>query len=84
MAAHDTIHLINIPSNPPGWSAGKWGEWYPDLLDANGKLSVEKPKPYWQTAWLKRHDRLMTAVSGMLGRTRLAHLRVWRLFFRQS
>ena len=20
------------PSNPPGWSAGKWGEWYPDIL----------------------------------------------------
>ncbi|WJR77762.1 twin-arginine translocation signal domain-containing protein [Bradyrhizobium sp. NP1] len=68
MAAKDTAHLINIPSNPPGWSAGKWGEWYPDLLDANGKLSVEKPKPYWQSGWLKQHDRLMTAVSGMRDR----------------
>jgi hypothetical protein len=65
MAAKDTAHLINIPSNPPGWSAGKWGEWYPDLLDANGKLSIEKPKPYWQSGWLKQHDRLMAAMSAM-------------------
>jgi hypothetical protein len=65
MASKDTAHLINIPSNPPGWSAGKWGEWYPDLLDANGKLSVAKPKPYWQTGWLKQHDRLMAALSAM-------------------
>ena len=36
------------PSNPPGWSAGKWGEWYPDLLGPDGKLSVARPKPYWQ------------------------------------
>jgi hypothetical protein len=68
MAAKDTAHLINIPSNPPGWSAGKWGEWYPDLLDANGKLSIAKPKPYWQAGWLKQHDRLMAAVSGMTDR----------------
>jgi hypothetical protein len=68
MAARDTAHLINIPSNPPGWSAGKWGEWYPDLLDANGKLSIAKPKPYWQAGWLKQHDRLMAAVSGMTDR----------------
>jgi hypothetical protein len=65
MAAKDTVHLINIPSNPPGWTAGKWGEWYPDLLDANGKLSIEKPKPYWQSGWLKQHDRLMAAISAM-------------------
>ena len=68
MAGDDTTHLVNIPSNPPGWSAGKWGEWYPDLLDANGKLSIEKPKPYWQSGWLKQHDRLMQAASGMSGR----------------
>jgi hypothetical protein len=68
MAGDDTAHLVNIPSNPPGWSAGKWGEWYPDLLDANGQLSIEKPKPYWQSGWLKQHDRLMQAASGMSGR----------------
>jgi hypothetical protein len=68
MAAPDTAHLINIPSNPPGWSAGKWGEWYPDLLDANGKLSIAAPKPYWQSGWLRQHDRLMSAISAMQGR----------------
>ena len=56
---------MNVPSNPPGWTAGKWGEWYPDLLGADGKLSVEHPKPYWQQGWLTQHDRLMQALSMM-------------------
>ena len=68
MAARDTAHLINIPSNPPGWSAGKWGEWYPDILGDDGRLTVAKTKPYWQSGWLKQHDRLMAAVSSMAGR----------------
>jgi hypothetical protein len=67
-AAKDVIHLVNVPSNPPGWSAGKWGEWYPDLLGPDGKLSEEKPKPYWQRGWLSQHDRLMQSLSAMPGR----------------
>lgn len=65
MATKDTAHLVHIPSNPPGWSAGKWGEWYPDLLGADGKLSTARPKPYWQTGWLAQHDRLLEAASAM-------------------
>jgi hypothetical protein len=63
--ASDVTHLVHAPSNPPGWSAGKWGEWYPDMLDASGKLSVAKPKPYWQSGWLAQHDRLMTSLGAM-------------------
>jgi hypothetical protein len=68
MAAKDVTHVVNIPSNPPGWSAGKWGEWYPDILDNDGRLTIKKVKPYWQEGWLKQHDRLMAAVSAMPGR----------------
>jgi hypothetical protein len=67
-AAREVIHLVNVPSNPPGWSAGKWGERYPDLLGPDGKLSEERPKPYWQRGWLSQHDRLMQALSAMPGR----------------
>jgi hypothetical protein len=67
-AAREVVHLVNVPSNPPGWSAGKWGEWYPDLLGPDGKLSEAKPKPYWQRGWLSQHDRLMHALSEMPGR----------------
>jgi hypothetical protein len=67
-AAREVVHLVNVPSNPPGWSAGKWGEWYPDLLGPDGKLSEAKPKPYWQRGWLSQHDRLMQALSQMPGR----------------
>ena len=68
LAERDIIHVVNVPSNPPGWSAGKWGEWYPDVLDTDGKLTIDKPKPYWQAGWLAQHDRLITAMSSMTGR----------------
>jgi hypothetical protein len=65
MAARDTAHVVNAPSNPPGWSAGKWGEWYPDILGPDGKLTVDVGKPYWQPGWLAQHDRLMAAAAAM-------------------
>ena len=34
MAATEVTHVVHAPSNPPGWTAGKWGEWYPDVLGA--------------------------------------------------
>ena len=58
-------HVVNVPSNLPGWSAGKWGEWYPDMFSSDGKLTIEQPKPYWQTGWVKQHDRLLKAMSSM-------------------
>jgi hypothetical protein len=67
-ATREVIHLVNVPSNPPGWSAGKWGEWYPDILGPDGKLTEERPKPYWQRGWLSQHDRLMQSLSAMPGR----------------
>ncbi len=67
MKATEVRHVAHAPSNPPGWSAGKWGEWYPDIL-ADGKLTIAKPKPYWHTGWLKQHDRLMQSMAAMNGR----------------
>jgi hypothetical protein len=68
MTDREMIHVVNIPSNPPGWSAGKWGEWYPDILSKDGKLTTDVPKPYWQSGWLKQHDRLMAEIAAMPGR----------------
>ena len=42
MAATEVAHVVHAPSNPPGWSAGKWGEWYPDVLDAERGISDDK------------------------------------------
>ncbi len=72
MGAADVTHVVNAPSNPPGWSAGKWGEWYPDVLGADGRLTMAVAKPYWQAGWLKQHDRLLAAMSGMRGRIPLS------------
>ena len=64
----DVTHLVHAPSNPLGWTAGKWMEWYPDVLNKEGKLTDTEPKPYWQDGWMKQHDRLVTAMAGMNGR----------------
>jgi hypothetical protein len=71
MKQESVQHVLNVPSNPPGWSAGKWGEWYPDVFSSDGKLTTDQPKPYWQTGWLKQHDRLLQAMSNMKHRTPL-------------
>src|SRR5262249_22925293 len=70
-AAGDTTHLMHAPSNPPGWSAGKWGEWYPDILGSDGKLTTKVPKPYWQAGWLAQHDRIISSLASMRNRVPL-------------
>ena len=70
-SAAEVAHVVHAPSNPPGWSAGKWGEWYPDVTGPDRKLMAARPKPYWQSGWLTQHDRLMQAISAMKGRVPL-------------
>jgi hypothetical protein len=36
-------HLIHAPSHPPGWSAGKWREWYPDVVETDESVSAQGP-----------------------------------------
>jgi phosphodiesterase/alkaline phosphatase D-like protein len=63
LASTDVTHVVNMPSNPPGWSAGKWMEWYPDILGDDGRLTTSVPKPFWQNGWLAQHDRILPAIS---------------------
>jgi len=70
-SATEVAHVVHAPSTPPGWSAGRWGEWYPDVIGPDRKLTTALPKPYWQPGWLKQHDRLMQAISAMKGRVPL-------------
>jgi hypothetical protein len=63
IAGGDVTRVVNMPSNPPGWSAGKWAEWYPDALNAERQLTTAQRKPYWQSGWLAQHDRMMGAIS---------------------
>jgi hypothetical protein len=60
-------HVVNAPGLPPGWTKGNWYEWYPDLF-IDGKASVAKPKPFWQSGWLAQHDRIIRTVHEMNGR----------------
>ena len=71
-ASSDTRHLVHVPSNPPGWTAGKWGEWYPDMLHPeSGELTTQIPKPHWQQGWLNQHDRIMQSLADMKHRNPL-------------
>ena len=63
LASRDVTHAVTMPSNPPGWSAGKWAEWYPDVLGPDGRLTTATPKPAWQSGWLAQHERLVRAIS---------------------
>jgi hypothetical protein len=65
MAAQDTRHLVQVPSIPVGWTAGKWGEWYPDVLGKDRRLTTSIAKDFWQEGWLRQHDRLLASASAM-------------------
>lgn len=67
MRARDTVHVVNAPGLPPGWTKGNWYEWYPDRVE-NGRPTIASPKPYWQPGWLAQHDRLIEAMHAMRGR----------------
>ncbi|PKQ01083.1 MAG: hypothetical protein CVT74_00970 [Alphaproteobacteria bacterium HGW-Alphaproteobacteria-13] len=54
-------HLIQAPSNPFGWSAGKLGEWYAD--GGSGESTFQNDKGYWQKGWFEQHQRLAAALS---------------------
>ena len=59
----ETTQLMHIPSTPIGWSAGKWGEWYPDILQKDRTLGTNKAKPFWPSGWWHQHQRLIAALS---------------------
>jgi len=65
MRGSNATHLVNLPSNPPGWTAGKYGEWYPEILGPDGTLTPDLPKPGWARGWLAQHDRLLAAAAAM-------------------
>lgn len=71
-------HYALIPSHPMGWTAGKWREWYPDVVapegytgivvsdlmgDTKGALTTKAQKYLWQVGWWNQHQRLVDALS---------------------
>ena len=67
-AADDTAFLMHIPSTPIGWSAGKLGDWYPDVRQSDGSLGTEIEKPYWPVGWWSQHQRVMEMLSSQKNR----------------
>jgi len=43
--ATDVTHLVHAPSNPPGWSAGKWANGIPTCLTTAGSSASPSPSP---------------------------------------
>ncbi|MFL2692170.1 MAG: twin-arginine translocation signal domain-containing protein [Gammaproteobacteria bacterium] len=71
-------HLAFIPSHPFGYTAGKWREWYPDVVaeegasgtvvnellsGRKGSLTTKANKYLWQEGWFLQHQRLIKSIS---------------------
>lgn len=68
--AEDSQHFMHVPSLPFGYSSGKLGDWYPDLLDeASGRLVMGREKEGWQSGWLAQHQRLVAALAAQKQRS---------------
>ncbi len=67
MAQTQARHLVHVPSTPVLWSAGKWGEWYPDVSGPDGKLRLGPAKPYWSRGWFEQQARLLRASAQRRG-----------------
>ena len=77
----NVAHFALVPSHPFGWTAGKWREWYPDvvapegftglvtneLLSATqGVLTSAAEKYLWQRGWWVQHQRLLSALASRM------------------
>ena len=75
-------NLAFIPSHPFGYTAGKWREWYPDVVaeegatgtvsnellsETRGSLTTEVRKYLWQEGWFLQHQRLIKSIARRKG-----------------
>ncbi len=76
-------HFAYIPSHPMGWTAGKWREWYPDVVapegyegvvmnelmagETVGALTTKAQKYLWQKGWWEQHQRLLASLAAREG-----------------
>ena len=73
----DSQHLIHFPSHPMGFTAGKWREWYPDILASSSSVveavrrNEDGGKFLWQQGWWDQHQRLVSALSAQQTRAAL-------------
>ena len=75
-------NLAFIPSHPFGYTAGKWREWYPDVVaeegatgtvsnellsETRGSLTTDVRKYLWQEGWFLQHQRLIKSIGRRKG-----------------
>ena len=72
MRGPDTIHVVNAPGLPPGWTKGNWYWLYSDRIEnwQAGRRHVQSRTR--QPGWLAQHDRLIEAMHRN-GRSNTAH-----------
>ena len=59
----ETSFFMHIPSTPIGWSAGKLGDWYPDVRQSDGTLGTANAKPNWPEGWWSQHQRIIEMLA---------------------
>ena len=82
MAVSEAKVFALLPSHPPGYTAGKWREWYPDVVaeagesgvvsnplmdETRGRLGVDAEKYLWQKGWWLQHQRLLGRLAQRQG-----------------
>ncbi len=82
MRESNARHLAFIPSHPLGYTAGKWREWYPDVVaeegatgtvvnellsGLKGSLTTNVDKYLWQEGWFLQHQRLLNSMANRQG-----------------
>ena len=77
----DAQYTALVPSHPFGYTAGKWREWYPDVVaeagqevamneimgTISGQLGVSAEKYLWQSGWWEQHQRFIQALQDHAG-----------------
>lgn len=80
-AGSSATHFALIPSHPLGYTAGKWREWYPDVVaeegadtvsnellgETKGTLGMNADKYLWQKGWWAQHQRLLETLAAKDG-----------------
>jgi hypothetical protein len=78
ISSSEAVNFALVPSHPMGWTAGKWREWYPDvvapdgftgtvanvnLTAVKGMLTTKAKKYMWPMGWWEQHQRLLRNLS---------------------
>lgn len=83
----DARHLVHMPSTPFGWTAGKWREWYPDVVVSDEIMAASEDTVFQRFGGVHgKHLRLSTEKHKYMWQSgwNLQHQRIVEAMTKQS